>query len=187
MRVIARLIHLNGAPGIGKTSLARRYLDDHALALLLDIDAIRTSLGRWSEHAESKLAARDLALAMALAHLRGGHDVVLPQYLGRMEFIVALGDVAERSGAAFIEVLLDADRSVHVERFRSRRNELLDRADPHPQADVLDAAVDSAVSDACANLARVASQRPSVIRIRADDGLDETYAALMAAIDSAVD
>ncbi len=128
------------------------------------------------------MVARDLALAMAHAHLRVGHDVVVPQYVGRPEFIEALGDVAERSGADFMEVLLEADPSVNLERFRSRRKALLNRGVVHPEGDVLDANVESAISDACANLARVAGDRPSVIRVRADGALDESYADLMEAI-----
>lgn len=52
---------------------------------------------------------------------------------------------------------------------------------------MFDIAVEAAVSDAYANLTGVASMRPSVIPVRADGGLDETYFALMAAIDTAVD
>ena len=88
---ITRLILLNGAPGVGKSTLAQRYLDDHPLTLLLDIDAIRVSLGCWQDRDESKLLARHLALGLAQAHLRAGYDVIVPQYLGRIEFILALG------------------------------------------------------------------------------------------------
>lgn len=172
-------------PGIGKSSLARRYLDDHPLTLLLDIDAIRTALGRWREHPESKLIARHLALAMAEAHLRRGHDVVVPQYLGRLRFIVALENVAQQSDARFIEVLLHAGQMVSVERFRSRRNDLLLLGEGHPQADVSDSAVDSTVAEAHRNLMAVLSQRPNVLRVQADASLDTTYVDLLAALDTA--
>lgn len=33
-----RLIHLNGPSRVGKTTLARRYVDEHPGALVLDLD-----------------------------------------------------------------------------------------------------------------------------------------------------
>jgi predicted kinase len=179
---MTRLIHLNGPPGVGKSSLARRYLADHSLALLLDIDGIRAALGRWEVVDESKLAARTLAVVMAEAHLRGGHDVVIPQYVGRMDFIATLEDVASRCGASFVEVLIDAPAIVAVDRFRARRRELLGRGELHPQAEVPDAAVEPAVDDARGKLKAVVAALKEVIHIRAEQRREDTYADLLAAL-----
>jgi hypothetical protein len=140
------------------------------------------TVSKWSDHEESKLIARQLALAMAEAHLRSRRDVVVPQYLGRVEFIESLEDTARRRGARFVEVLLDADPAVAAERFRARRNELLARGGDHPQADVPDAAIGSVVSEARTNLGRIAASRGDVVRVRADGAVDETYRELVAAL-----
>ncbi len=179
---MTRLMHLNGPPGVGKSSLARRYLADHSLALLLDIDGIRSALGRWEVVEESKLAARKLAVVMAEAHLRGGHDVVIPQYVGRVDFIATLEDVARRCGASFIEVLIDAPAIVSVDRFRARRRELLSRGELHPQAEVPDAEIEAAVDDARGKLEAVGAALEEVIYLRADQRLEDTYADLLAAL-----
>jgi predicted kinase len=72
------LLLINGAPGVGKSTLARRYADDHPLTLVVEIDAIRTQLGGWQTRDESRLIARELAIALIRAHLAAGHDIVVP-------------------------------------------------------------------------------------------------------------
>jgi predicted kinase len=104
---MARLLHLNGPPGIGKSTLARRYVADHPLSFCLDIDGFRSLIGRWDEHEqESGKLARRMALAMAATHLAAGHDVVVPQYVARPAFVRELAEVAERLSADFYEVVL---------------------------------------------------------------------------------
>jgi len=77
------LLVLNGAPGVGKSTLAHLYADDHPLSLIIDIDMIRSHLGGWKDVDESRLVARDLAVAMVQEHLRNGYDVIVPQYTWR--------------------------------------------------------------------------------------------------------
>jgi predicted kinase len=174
---------VNGPPGVGKSALGRRYVDDHPLALLLEIDAFRVALGGWQEHDESKLIARKLAIAVAEAHLRGGHDVVVPQYLGRTEFIATLDEVAQRVGARFVEILLTDTEAAVVDRFRTRRAELARAGVAHPQLDVSDAGVAAAVADARERLETIAFERTRTRMVAAGDGLEPAYRALCRHVD----
>ena len=79
----ARLIHLNGPPGIGKSTLARRYAAEHAGVLLCDVDVLRTMIGGWQEDDGAAGRARTAALALITGYLGTGHDVVLPQLVAR--------------------------------------------------------------------------------------------------------
>ena len=116
-----RLVHLNGPPGIGKSTLARRYIDDHPLAFCLDIDSFRRLIGRWNEHEqESGLLARRMALELATMHLAAGHDVVLPQYVARPEFVTELMAAASRAPASFFEIVLLDDAASAEARFDRR-------------------------------------------------------------------
>jgi len=68
---VARLLLLNGPPGIGKSTLARRWADDRPGTLCLDVDVLHGflggSVGRFAEHGE---VVRPLALAMVTTHVR---------------------------------------------------------------------------------------------------------------------
>ena len=76
---MARLIHLNGPPGIGKSTVASAFADRHPGVLNLDIDQVAAMIGGWRDRfSDSFEAGRLLAAAMARVHLANGHDVVMP-------------------------------------------------------------------------------------------------------------
>jgi predicted kinase len=118
---VAKLVLLNGPPGVGKSTLARRYAAKHPMTLALEIDVIRAMIGSWlDESHRSGVAARHIALVAATTHLRSGYDVIVPQLLTRREFVDELHRAAEGAGASFHEVtLVDAKASV-LERAKSR-------------------------------------------------------------------
>ena len=79
---MATLIHLNGAPGVGKSTIADRYVEEHPGVLNCDIDRLRCFIGGWRDDFGTVGAiVRPVALAMIGAHLDGGRDVLLPQML----------------------------------------------------------------------------------------------------------
>jgi hypothetical protein len=97
---MARLILLNGPPGCGKSTMAQMYVNDHPLALNLDIDRVRSLLGGWRADPQAAgLLARAIALAAARVHLSSCHDVIVPQHLGRAQFIEQLERLAQEVGA----------------------------------------------------------------------------------------
>jgi len=119
---MAALILLNGPPASGKSTIAQRYVDARPLALNLDVDVVRGLLGRWlDEPYQAGLHARSLALAMAEAHLRAERDVIVPQFLGRHEFIGELAKLAAETKASFYETALWIDRTTAITVFENRR------------------------------------------------------------------
>ena len=70
---MAMLVFLTGAPGSGKSTLARLLVDERPLALLLDLDTLRSQLGDWrADPTAAGVRARHLALATARAQLEKG-------------------------------------------------------------------------------------------------------------------
>jgi hypothetical protein len=92
---VARLVHLNGPPGIGKSTLSALYADQYPGTLNLDVDRLHRLVGGWQdEEYDTWQAVWPLVRAMAATHLDGGRDVVLPQYHARLEEITTLEQIA---------------------------------------------------------------------------------------------
>jgi len=181
-----RLTHLNGPPGIGKSTIAQLYVDQRFGVLNLDIDRIRSLIGGWREDfAESGTLARPLALAMVATHLRAGRDVIMPQYLGRLEEIAKFEAAARQCGAAFVEVVLMDSRESSVGRF-ARRSEAADQLWHRQVMEVVESTGGLPVlGDMHDRLVGVLRSRPAaiVVPIREDE-IRQTYDALLDALDA---
>jgi predicted kinase len=118
---VARPVLINGAPASGKSTLAQMYIDEHPLTLALDIDVIRAMLGRWLDHPiEAVLTARRMALEMARVQLSAGRDVLFPQIVGRLDFVLELEHLCRQVGAKFIELVLFSSPQDTADRFARR-------------------------------------------------------------------
>jgi predicted kinase len=176
---VPRLLLLNGPPGIGKSTLARRYAADHPGVLALDIDVLRGLVGgaldRFEETGE---IVRPLALAAITTHLGGGRDVVLPQYLGRVSEVERFETAAREGGGAFVHVVLMDDVEGSVRRFAERSG-----ADPwHKQVKAIVAAGggERVLRESHRQVREVVASRPEVRVVASVDGdEDATYAALL--------
>src|SRR3954453_17981289 len=81
-RVVAmpRLIHLNGPSRVGKSTLARRFADEHPGTLALDLDVLAGLVGGGqADFSGAYAVARGHGQALATRHLREGYDVIVPQ------------------------------------------------------------------------------------------------------------
>jgi predicted ABC-type ATPase len=120
---VVRLIHLNGPPGIGKSTIASAFADRHPGDLNLDIDRVAAMIGGWGDSfSDSFEAGRLLATAMARVHLANGHDVIMPQMMTHLN-AAELADFESAAAAAkaeYFQILLTANVEPSVERCMER-------------------------------------------------------------------
>lgn len=179
---MATLVLINGAPGSGKSTLARRLVDERSLALLLDIDSLRGQLGQWqSDAGAAGRSARRLALAMIRTHVNAGHDVVVPQFLFRLPFILELEQVASECSALFVEIALVSNPEEAAARFAARS----DSDDPNHQ-DALrlqQAAGAQPIENLYTAMIEMLESRPETVFVESIPGdIEATFAAVLSAI-----
>lgn len=175
-----RLVLLNGAPGAGKSTLARLLAEDRPLALAVDVDQLKHALGGWEEDtAASGMRARELALALIDVQLGAGQDVVLGQYLARTAFPEQLEAAAARAGAEFRELLLEVDERTLAARLAARA------ADPQRPEQAVNARL-VGPEDAerlLASLDAMRGARPQMQSVDARGDLEETADAVRALLE----
>ena len=176
---MATLIHLNGAPGVGKSTIAERYVAEHHGVLNCDVDRLRCFVGGWAEDFGGTGAIiRPVALAMIRAHLDGGHDVVLPQMLASEGERDRFRRVAVDAGHDYLHLLLQAPPGVAAGRF-------YDRADDPLHAVIrsnVDAGGGHPVIDGLADRLQSAGAATGAATIDAGVDIDATYQGVLAAV-----
>jgi predicted kinase len=116
-----QLLFLTGAPGSGKSTIARLLVAERPLSLLLDLDLLRGTLGAWrADPAAAGVRARALGLELARAQLERGGDVVVPQFVRRPQLIEQFRDLAARTGSRFVLVALVSSPAEAESRFAAR-------------------------------------------------------------------
>jgi predicted kinase len=178
---VTRLVLINGVPASGKSTLAQRYAVEYPLTLVLDIDFVRQLLGGWQDRlTESGLLARSMAVGMARTHLRAGRDVVVPQFLGRVDFVQTLAELGADVGVDFIEVVLLSSPDEAVKRFVHRTATSSRSGDRHAAAVIERAGgADVQIRAMYQKLLDVVDARPASRIVTTVDGdVDATYAAL---------
>jgi predicted kinase len=179
---VTTLLHLNGPPGIGKSTLAALWAERHPRTLNLDIDTLHPLVGGWQDpENRTHDALRPMAKAMAAAYLATGRDVVLPQYLGRLDEIESFERIAHGQGADFREIVLLDDKVAALARFDQRRDDT--PWNRHNRQVVADLGGDAFLAAMYDRLLEVLESRSAAVVVRSvPDAVEGTYAAIAEAV-----
>lgn len=178
-----RLIHLNGPPRVGKSTLARRYANEHPGVLALDLDVLAWLIGGYRENFSAALEmARGHGRELATRHLRCGYDVILPQLVTvhDRDPDPAFEEASRGAGATYVQVALMVDDHEHLLRVQGKR----------PTTEV-EARVQTALEDPESDLVdrirrhldEYLARRPHTIRLDTTGiGVDASYQRLLEAL-----
>lgn len=115
------LLHLNGASGVGKSTVARAWAAGRPGTLVLDIDELRSWVSGWDDDfVGTGSSVRTTALAMVTAYLQTGHDVVLPQLVVTPSELDRFEAAATAAGAAYVGVVLRLEPDALLARLHAR-------------------------------------------------------------------
>ena len=116
-----RLIVLNGFAAAGKTTIAKKYIAEHSMALALEADTIVDNIGDWTNHEdEVRQLTFDLTKAMLRAYLPSGHDVILPYLVTDTEEVQEFESIAHECNADYYEIVLHNERAEAIARLLKR-------------------------------------------------------------------
>lgn len=117
------LLHLNGAPGVGKSTIAERLVATRPDWLNCDIDVLRSLLGGWQDDfARAGAHVRPLARELMAAQLATGRGVVLPQLIIQDRELAQFKSLATVCGVPYVHVFIDAPDQELAMRWQRRGN-----------------------------------------------------------------
>lgn len=171
-----RLVLINGAPGSGTSTMAALLAGRLPDALVIDVDRIRRSLPEWAfDHLAAGRLARSQAVDASREHLARDRDVVIAHHLAKNEFVEELQAEAGDLGATSHEIVLVLPVAVLRDRLAAREPEPGESPDdrfPGPQ----DA---PRLAD---KVHELLIARPRAERVDASGTVEETFAAIVAAL-----
>jgi len=181
---MARLVLLNGPPGIGKSTLSALYADRNPGTLNLDVDTLHHLVGGWQdEQTDTWPVVWSLVRAMAATHLDGGRDVVLPQFIAKVNEIIGIEELARQHEAGFREIVLLDDREAAIERFNRRAKGSDDPWIRHHHRLIEQAGGAVVLATMYDNLMEVVRLRPTAVVVPSTMGaVQETYERLTDAL-----
>jgi predicted kinase len=176
-----KFIFLNGPAGIGKTTIAQRYLDEHPLAMSINDDQIITMMGQWLTHeSEARQLVFQHVQHMAAHHLKAGYTVIVPYLLQRLNEVERFAAIAAEQDVDFYEILLMTDKEQALSRLMRRGTWGEVGAPPITEADR------PVIEHLYEGLQRAVAQRPRTITIDVVNGaVDRTYSFFLQAIGEA--
>lgn len=116
-----KLIILYGFAASGKTTIARKYVDSHPLAMMIEGDELIAMMGDWRKfEKEARKLVYEHTCSIVKNQLHAGYDIVLPYLLTDVTEIDSFKKIANDAECSLHEIYLDADKEVAIARLLKR-------------------------------------------------------------------
>jgi len=170
-----KLIILNGPCGIGKSTIAQKYINDHPMALAIEIDELIVMLGQWNTHeAIARPLAIELAKQMAQTHLKAHYDVIIPYIIISADIAQAFEEIAKKEQVRFFEFALMADKTDSIGRMLERGTWGEQGSSPLTKNDI------PTIEDRYDQMQKVLQTRPKTIKINSiKNTITKTYEQML--------
>lgn len=174
-----KLILLNGFAGIGKSTLAKRYIADHSLAMSIEEDELIGMLGQWADHEDqARVYVLDFIKSIARLHLQNKQTVLIPHLLTNAAFAEDLESIANECDAKYFEIYLSVEKDEAFARLFERGTWGEAGAPPITKKDL------PIMEEKYSLMTEATAKRSSMIAIKPEIGkIEQTHAALLKALE----
>lgn len=116
-----RLIMINGFAGVGKTTIAKKYIDNHPLSFYIEGDEMIVKIGQWATfEKEAREYIFELTQKIADTYLSFGKTVIIPYLLVNADHAEAFENIAEKHTVPFLEIFLSTNKLEAINRLMER-------------------------------------------------------------------
>src|ERR1044071_7309155 len=116
-----KLILINGFNASGKTTVAKKYIQEHSMAMCIEVDELVDNIGDWTNHRdEVQKLTFELVTAKIRAYLPSGHDVVLPYIVTIANEIREFEAIAREYNVDYYEFFLHNDKDSAIAKLLKR-------------------------------------------------------------------
>lgn len=172
---MTKCILLNGFAAAGKTTIAKKYINDHPMALVIEGDELVVNIGQWTKNEpQARAQVFEFTKLLLTAHLARGYDVILPYLVTNTSHVEEFEKITQDNGAEFYEVLLHNSHDDAVGRLLQRGSWGEVGLPPVTQSDL------PQIEKDLAHMENLLQERPNAKIIHtAGNSINETYAEFL--------